>query len=97
MNRILRLISYGRQFWPRILVAVILMALAGAAQGMIPLLIPPIFDRVLLPNSPEGPVALFPRPVLGHQVYLDDLLPLQGRGVWIMVATALLLPSGKAI
>src|SRR5947208_5171001 len=91
MNRILRLVSYGRQFWPHILFSVILMALAGAAQGMIPLLIPPIFDRVLLPNSPEGPVPLLPRPVFGHQFFLDDILPIHGRGVWTMVATALLL------
>jgi subfamily B ATP-binding cassette protein MsbA len=91
MNRILRLVSYGRQFWPQILLSVVLMALAGAAQGMIPLLIPPIFDRVLLPNSPEGPVPLLPRPVFGHQFFLDEILPIHGRGVWTMVATALLL------
>ena len=91
MNRIVRLISYGRKYWPQILVSVILMAIAGAAQGLIPLLIPPIFDRVLLPNAPEGPIALLPRPLLGHQIYLNDLLPLQGKSVWTIVATALLL------
>jgi subfamily B ATP-binding cassette protein MsbA len=91
MNRILRLIAYGRDYWPQILLSVILMALAGAAQGLVPLLIPPIFDRVLLPNSPDGPIPLLPRPFLGHQLYLDDLLPLTGKSVWTMVATALLL------
>ena len=91
MNRILRLTSYGRKYWPQILFSVILMAIAGAAQGLIPLLIPPIFDRVLLPNAPDGPIALLPRPLLGHQIYLNDLLPLQGKSVWTIVATALLL------
>ncbi len=91
MNRILRLTSYGRKYWPQILLSVILMAIAGASQGLIPLLIPPIFDRVLLPNSPNGPIPLLPRPLLGHQFYLDDILPLHGRSVWTMVATALLL------
>jgi ATP-binding cassette, subfamily B, bacterial MsbA len=91
MNRVLRLMSYGRGFWPQILFSVILMALAGAAQGVMPMLIPPIFDRVLMPNSPEGPVPLLPRAFFGHQIYLDDLIPVHGRGVWAMVATALLL------
>jgi subfamily B ATP-binding cassette protein MsbA len=91
MRHILRLLSYGRQYWPQILISVILMAIAGAAQGIIPLLIPPIFDRVLLPNAPAGPIALFPRPVFGHQIFLDNLLPLEGKSVWTIVATALLL------
>ncbi|MBS1855952.1 MAG: ABC transporter ATP-binding protein [Acidobacteria bacterium] len=90
MTRILRLVSYGRKYWPQIAISVLLMATAGAAQGLIPLLIPPIFDRVLLPNAPEGPIPLLPRPLLGHQVYLDNLLPIHGRSVWTMVATALL-------
>ena len=91
MNRILRLTSYGRQYWPQIVAAVILMALAGAATGAMPLLIQPVFDRVLVPNAPEGPVPLLPRPLFGHQVYLDDLLRLHGRSPWTMVAIALLL------
>ncbi|MDE2290732.1 MAG: ABC transporter ATP-binding protein, partial [Elusimicrobia bacterium] len=90
MKRILRLVSYGRKYWPQIVVSVLLMAIAGASQGLIPLLIPPIFDRVLLPNAPDGPIALLPRPLLGHQFYLDDILPFHGRSVWTMVATALL-------
>ena len=56
MKQILRLTSYGRKFWPQILVSVFLMALAGAAQGMMPLLIQPIFDRVLVTNAPSGPI-----------------------------------------
>src|SRR5207244_3135619 len=86
-----RLTSFGRRFWPQIVAAVILMALAGASTGVMPLLIRPVFDRVLVTNAPEGPVPLLPRPIFGHQVYLDDLLPLHGRSVWTMVAAALLL------
>jgi len=91
MNRVLRLTSYGRKYWPQIAVSVVLMAIAGAAQGMIPWLITPIFDRVLQPNAPDGPIALLPRPILGHQFYLNNFLPLQGKSVWTIVATALLL------
>ncbi|HXK05008.1 MAG TPA: ABC transporter ATP-binding protein [Verrucomicrobiae bacterium] len=91
MNRVLRLTSYGRQYWPHIVLAVILMALAGAATGAMPLLIQPVFDRVLIPNAPEGPVPLLPRPLFGHQIYLEDILPLHGKSVWTLVAIALLL------
>jgi subfamily B ATP-binding cassette protein MsbA len=91
MNRVLRLTSYGRRFWPQIVLAVILMALAGAATGAMPLLIQPVFDQVLVPGAPNGPVPLLPRPVFGHQIFLEDILPLHGRSVWTMVAIALLL------
>jgi subfamily B ATP-binding cassette protein MsbA len=91
MNRILRLTSYGRQYWPYILVAVVLMAIAGACTAAMPLLIQPVFDRVLVPNVPEGSVPLLPRPVFGHQIYLDQIIPIHGRGVWTIIAVALLL------
>jgi subfamily B ATP-binding cassette protein MsbA len=91
MNHILRLTSYGRKYWPQILASVFLMAIAGAAQGLIPRLIIPIFDQVLVPNIPDKPVALLPRAIMGHQIYLNDLLPLEGKSVWTIVATALLL------
>ena len=91
MKRILRLTSYGRAFWPELSLSVLLMALAGAAQGTMPLLLQPVFDRVLVANAPEGPIPLLPHPVLGHQVFLNDLLPLEGRSVWTLVAVALLL------
>ncbi len=90
MNRLLRLTSYGRKYWPQILVSVVLMALAGAAQGTVPLLIQPVFDRVLVPNAPEGRIALLPHPFLGRQVYLDGFVPFRG-SPWTMIATALLL------
>jgi subfamily B ATP-binding cassette protein MsbA len=90
MNQLLRLTSYGRKYWPQILIAVILMALAGAAQGTMPLLIQPVFDRVLVPNAPDEPIPLLPRPVFGHRLYLHRFIPFHG-SAWTMIATALLL------
>jgi subfamily B ATP-binding cassette protein MsbA len=90
MKQLLRLTSYGRRFWPQLLLSVLLMAAAGAAQGMLPLLIQPIFDRVLASNAPEGRIPLLAHPILDHQLYLDDLIPLHGRTVWTMVAIAIL-------
>src|SRR5437764_14979356 len=91
MRQVLRLTSYGRKYWPQILLSVVLMALAGAAQGTLPLLIQPIFDRVLVTNAPGGPIPLLPRPLLGHQIYLQDILRIHGRSDWFMIATALLV------
>jgi len=90
MNQLLRLTSYGRKYWPQLLLSVVLMALAGAAQSAAPVLIQPVFDRVLVANAPEGRIPLLPHPVLGHQIYLDNLMPFRG-SAWTMIATALLL------
>ena len=90
MNHLLRLTSYGRKYWPQLLVSVILMALAGAAQSTVPLLIQPVFDRVLVANAPEGRIGLLPHPVMGHQLFLDSFLPFRG-SAWTLIATALLL------
>jgi subfamily B ATP-binding cassette protein MsbA len=90
MKQLLRLTSYGRKYWPQILISVVLMALAGAAQGTMPLLIQPVFDRVLVPNAPDGPIPLLPRPVFGHRIDLHHIIPFRG-SAWTMIATALLL------
>src|ERR1019366_3548593 len=90
MKQLLRLTSYGRKYWPQILIAVVLMALAGAAQGTMPLLIQPVFDRVLVPNAPDGPIPLLPRPFFGHRIYLDRIIPFRG-SAWSMIASALLM------
>jgi len=91
MNRVLRLMSYGRQFWPQILVAVVLMTIVGACTGAMPLLIKPVFDRVLVPEVSNEPVPLLPHPIFGHQITLDQIVPVHVEGVWTLVAIALLL------
>jgi len=89
MNNVLRLLSYGRRYWPHLVGSMVLMAIAGAAQGMMTLLIRPIFDRVLTPNPPPGMTPLLPRPILNHQLFLEQVVPLHGRTVWTMVAVAI--------
>ena len=67
------------------------MALAGAAQGALALLIRPIFDRVLVSNPPKGLTPLLQHPIWGRQIYLEQFIPIHSRGVWFMVAAAILL------
>jgi len=89
MKNVLRLLAYGRPYWPYLAGSMVLMAIAGAAQGMMTLLIRPIFDRVLTPNPPPGLTPLFSRPIFHRQLFLEQLVPLQGRTVWTMVAVAI--------
>ena len=58
------------------------MMCVGAAQGLTALLIGPIFDRVLNPQSADAPVLLFTVPIIDHKVYLGDLMPVHIHNVW---------------
>ena len=52
-----RLLSFVRHYWSPLTLSVILMAMAGAAHGMIAVLIGPIFDRVLDPTRFDEPAS----------------------------------------
>jgi subfamily B ATP-binding cassette protein MsbA len=90
MRQLFRLLHYARRYWLHLVGSVILMAAVGAAQAMIALLIVPIFDRVLLPSSPDRRVVLFTDPLFGQQVFLDQLVPSSISNVWTAVAFTLL-------
>lgn len=85
-----RLIALAQRHWPTLLFSTLLMAAAGAMQGLMALLIGPIFDRVLSPQSAEKAVELFRLPFSGRTVYLDSLIPGNVHNVWTMVAIAIL-------
>jgi subfamily B ATP-binding cassette protein MsbA len=90
MSGLKRLLSYARRYAGRLAGAVVLMAAVGATQGMLVLLIGPIFDRVLNPAAPNTRVPLLVIPFLNHQLYLDQFVPNRITNVWTMVAFAIL-------
>jgi subfamily B ATP-binding cassette protein MsbA len=90
MRELLRLLGYARRYWVHLAASVILMAMAGAAQGTLALLVRPIFDRVLTAERPVGLTPLLAKPVFGHQIYLEQLVPLHDRSIWFKVAFALI-------
>jgi ATP-binding cassette, subfamily B, bacterial MsbA len=90
MKELFRLLAYSRRYVPYLLGSVVLMAVAGAAQGALALLLRPIFDRVLTSARPQGLTPLLAKPVFGHQIYLEQIVPMHGRSVWFMVAFALI-------
>jgi subfamily B ATP-binding cassette protein MsbA len=85
-----RLLRYAGPYWYALAGAVVLMAGAGAANGMITLLTGHVFGRVLNPRAPDLPVDLFTIPLIGHTVYLEDFTPAWIHNVWTMIAFAIL-------
>lgn len=90
MKELFRLLSYARRYVPQLFGSVVLMAVAGAAQGTLALLVRPIFDRVLTSARPAGLTPLLAKPVFGRQLYLEQIVPIHGRSIWFMVAFALI-------
>jgi subfamily B ATP-binding cassette protein MsbA len=90
MREWLRLLRYVKPYIPALLLSVALMAAVGALHAMVPLLIKPVFDRVLEPSSVDAPVKLFTVPVFNTEVYLEQLVPAWIHNVWTMIAFAIL-------
>lgn len=86
-----RLLGYARRYTPVLVLAVVLMMISGAGRAMLPVLLKPVFDRVLEPSSPEARVALPVPAWAGFQLYLDQLVPFPIRNVWTLVAAAILM------
>lgn len=89
MKELRRLLHYVQPYIAPLILSVILLALVGAAQGFTAILVGPVFDRVLKPDSPDSPVLLFTIPLFDHRVYLQDFLPAVIHNVWTMVAVAI--------
>jgi len=90
MKEFRRLLFYVQPYLGTLLLSVILMAIVGAAQGLTAVLVGPVFDRVLQPDTPDSAVALFTIPGFHRTVYLQDFLPAQIHNVWSMVAIVIL-------
>jgi len=89
MTQVQRLLSFLRPYSFRFFLAVGLMAVVGACEAVTALLIKPIFDRVLAPDTEASRVLLFQVPLTNHYVYLQDFLPLRIHNVWTVVAVAI--------
>ena len=87
----IRLLGYSKRYAPLLAVSVILMALVGLSQGAIAILIRPVIDLVLQPNVPDRPVLLATIPVIGHKIYLQQLVPSGIHNILTMVAFAIVL------
>ncbi len=84
-----RLLAYVKPYWAALAGSVVLMALVGAAQAALALLIRPIFDRVLNPSTADDAVPLLTFPAIGLRLDLNHLFPAGMHDVWTMVAAGI--------
>ncbi|HMD40274.1 MAG TPA: ABC transporter ATP-binding protein [Candidatus Acidoferrum sp.] len=88
-----RLLSYVRPYRLRMSLGVVLLAFVALAEGLIALIIAPIFDRVLNPAASDSNLLLFTMPFSGQPVYLNQFFPpsLHIHNVWPIVSISLLV------
>jgi ATP-binding cassette, subfamily B, bacterial MsbA len=84
-----RLLRYVLPYWWQVLASVTLMALVGLLDAGRVLLIGPIFDSVLKPDSSEKSIPLFKLPGSDRFLDLQQLVPSHFHNPWTMVAFAL--------
>jgi len=76
---------------------VVCLSLVGLAEGLIALMITPIFDRVLNPGAPDSRLFLITNPLTHKAVYLNSFLP-RIHSVGTMFTIAILVVFlGKAL
>jgi subfamily B ATP-binding cassette protein MsbA len=89
LRRIWRLLLYIRPYALYSLASVVLMAIVGAMAAFRILLVKPIFDNVLSPDSPPGLVLLFRIPHTNYIINLQRFIPSYFHNAWVVVAVAL--------
>ncbi len=80
-----RLLGFIRPYTFLLVFGVFLMVAVGACEAITALLIQPIFDRVLSPDSGTSGIVLFTIPHSHHQIFLQDFLPHWVHNVWTVV------------
>ena len=94
MKNFLRLVRYGLPFWFEWLPGVLLLALVGLLDTFRTLLFQPIFDQVLRPDAPEGPITLgLPRSPYHFDLRIVVPQFLHMHNAWDVVAFCLVLST----
>jgi subfamily B ATP-binding cassette protein MsbA len=94
MTRFFRLLRFGLPYWLNWLPGVLLLACVGILDTFRILLFQPIFDQVLRPDAPEGPITLGLRNSPWH-FDLRTLVPhfMHMHNAWNVVAFALVVST----
>lgn len=92
------MLQYIKPYRMRLVTGIVSLAIVGLAEGLIALMITPIFDRVLNPSAPDTRLLLIRNPFTQQAVYLNSFLPRQIHSVGTMFAIAILVVFiGKGI
>jgi subfamily B ATP-binding cassette protein MsbA len=94
MKSYLRLLRYGLPYWLHMLAGVLLLAMVGLLEAFRILLLQPIFDQVLDPHAPEGPIMLGVAKSPWH-LDLRQVIPhfLHMHNAWTVVAFTLIVAT----
>ncbi len=93
VRRILRLLLYARPYLLYLLGSVVLMAIVGAMAAFRVLLVKPIFDKVLSPDSQARDILVFRVPHLQRALDLQFLVPSHLHNAWNVIAYALVMSA----
>jgi len=93
VKRIFRLLSYARPYLLYSLGSVVLMATVGAMAAFRILLVKPIFDKVLSPDSQARDLLVFRVPHLSSALDLHFLVPSHLHNAWNVIAYALVMSA----
>ena len=97
LRRFSRLLRYVRPYRSRMVIGIVLLALVGLAEGLIALMITPVFDRILNPGALDSRLVLLRLPS-GRNIYLNSFLPPAVHYVWTIFAIAFVgLYAAKAV
>ena len=92
------MLHYIKPYRMRLVTGMVSLAVVGLAEGLIALMITPIFDRVLNPSAPDTRLLLIRNPFTQQAVYLNSFLPRQIHSVGTMFTIAILVVFiGKGI
>ncbi len=86
-----RLLSYVWPYRFRVFLGVVLLAFVALAEGLIALIIAPIFDRVLNPAATDSRLELFTVPFSDRAIYLNQFFPPYIHNVRTVVSISLLV------
>jgi ATP-binding cassette, subfamily B, bacterial MsbA len=86
-----RLLRYIKPYKMRLAFGIVCLSFVGLAEGLIALLITPIFDRVLNPGAPDAKLFLIQIPVTHKDIYLNSFLPSQIHSVGTLFSIAILV------
>jgi ATP-binding cassette, subfamily B, bacterial MsbA len=89
VNEVLRLLRYVRPYRARLAAGIAALVLVGFAEGLVALMITPLFDRILSPGNPDPHLPLVTLPFGGPTIFLDSFVPGGLRYLWAIYAVAL--------
>jgi ATP-binding cassette, subfamily B, bacterial MsbA len=89
MRQLTRLLRYVFPFLVQLLPGVCLLAAVGFLEAFRLILLKPVLDRVLNPDSGSENIVLFTMPTSGNPIYLQRFVPAHFHNAWTIVAYAL--------